>query len=44
MNVFGQTLTFDYTPLCTFAADVRAMVLAVCGLAAAFIVAMGIKG
>ncbi|WP_459713360.1 virulence factor TspB C-terminal domain-related protein [Paraburkholderia sp. 2C] len=40
--VFGYELSFSWTPMCTFAADVRPIVLAVCGIAAAFIVAMGI--
>ncbi|WP_429411131.1 virulence factor TspB C-terminal domain-related protein [Paraburkholderia sp. GAS82] len=41
--VFGQTLTIDYTPICTFAADVNPIVVAVCGFAAAFIIVMGFK-
>jgi hypothetical protein len=41
-TVFGQTLGISWQPMCTFAADVRPIVLAVCGIAAAFIIAMGL--
>lgn len=43
VQVFGTSLTFDYTPVCTFAGRVEPVVLAVCALAAALIVVGGLK-
>jgi len=43
MSVFGSDLAFDYLPLCSFVASLRPLVLALCALAAALIVVMGIR-
>ncbi|WP_156954369.1 virulence factor TspB C-terminal domain-related protein [Paraburkholderia acidipaludis] len=43
VQVFGTSLLFDYSPMCTFAGRVEPVVLAVCALAAALIVVGGFK-
>jgi hypothetical protein len=44
VNVLGSPLVFDYTPLCSLASQLQPLVLALCALAAALIIVMGIKG
>jgi hypothetical protein len=41
--VFGQTLYFDYTPLCNFVIGLQPLVLALCGLGAGLIIVLGLK-
>ena len=43
VDVFGQTLTFSYDPMCRFASALKPLVLALCGLGAALIVVFGLK-
>jgi hypothetical protein len=43
MSVFGSDLAFDYSPLCSFVVSLRPLILALCALAAALIVVMGIR-
>lgn len=43
VTVFGQALSFDYGPLCLLAGQLQPVFLSLCALAAAYIVAMGIK-
>lgn len=44
VQVFGSTLSFDYSPLCSFATQVSPLFVALCAIAAAFIIVMGIRG
>jgi hypothetical protein len=43
VDVFGTQLAFSFGPVCTVAQKLRPIVLALCALAAAFIVAMGVS-
>jgi len=43
MNVLGVQLSLSFQPVCTVAQKLRPIVLALCALAAAFIVATGVS-
>ncbi|PRG06838.1 hypothetical protein C6Q17_24050 [Burkholderia contaminans] len=44
VTVLGTQLSFAFDPLCSMVQKLRPLVLALCALAAALIVAMGVSG
>lgn len=43
VTVFGNALSFSFTPLCTFASEIAPLLIALCALLAAWIVVAGIR-